>query len=60
VTLAALRQAKDLGIPAVWIQPGASDEAVEQYIHENDLADRVIYGGPCILVNGDKLLSSRL
>lgn len=60
VTLAALRKAEDLGIPAVWIQPGASDEAVERYISENRLADKVIHGGPCILVHGDKLLSSRL
>ena len=59
MTLAALEKVKALDIPAVWIQPGAADEAVAQYIQHN-LADKVVYGGPCILVLGERLLSSRL
>lgn len=60
VTLAALKMVKTLGIPAVWIQPGAADEAVAEYVASN-LADKVVYGGPCILVLGEKLLlASRL
>lgn len=57
VTLGILQQAKDLGIPAVWLQPGAEDDAVLAYIKEN-LADRAIYGGPCILVEGDSIAQS--
>jgi predicted CoA-binding protein len=59
VTLAALERVKGLEIPAVWIQPGAADENVAKYIEEN-LPDKVIYGGPCILVLGETLLRSRL
>jgi predicted CoA-binding protein len=57
--LAALQQVKALGIPAVWIQPGAADEAVAKYVKDN-LPDKVVYGGPCILVLGAGLLTSRL
>ncbi|KAG6891490.1 hypothetical protein C0992_005628 [Termitomyces sp. T32_za158] len=46
-------KAKELNVPSYWIQPGAEDEAVLQYIEESGLTDRVIYGGPCILVLGD-------
>ncbi|KAJ8502428.1 hypothetical protein ONZ45_g8247 [Pleurotus djamor] len=53
VTLAILQQAKELSVPALWLQPGAEDEEVIKYIVENGLQDRVIYGGPCILVEGD-------
>ena len=52
-----LQQAKELGIPALWLQPGAEDDAVLAYIKEN-LADRAIYGGPCILVEGDSIAQS--
>ncbi|CAA7261833.1 unnamed protein product [Cyclocybe aegerita] len=57
VTLGILQQAKELDVPALWLQPGAEDEAVVEYIKAN-LADRVIYGGPCILVQGDDIRSS--
>jgi len=60
VTLGVLEQAKELGVPALWIQPGAEDDAVIKYIQENDLSDKVIYGGPCILVEGDDVIQSLL
>jgi predicted CoA-binding protein len=53
VTLNVLKEAKELGVPALWIQPGAEDLAVADYIKENGLEDRVVYGGPCLLVQGD-------
>ncbi|TFK44301.1 CoA-binding protein [Crucibulum laeve] len=59
VTLSILQQAKDLSVPSLWLQPGAEDAAVVEYVKEN-LADRVIYGGPCILVEGDSILRSNL
>ncbi|KAI9067335.1 NAD-P-binding protein [Trametes sanguinea] len=58
VTLGILEQAKALGVPALWLQPGAEDEAVVSYIKENGLEDKTIYGGPCILVEGDGILRS--
>ncbi|PIL36041.1 hypothetical protein GSI_01701 [Ganoderma sinense ZZ0214-1] len=60
ITLGVLEQAKALDIPALWIQPGAEDEAVVTYIKENGLENKVIYGGPCILVEGDGILKSLL
>jgi len=60
VTLGILKEAKDLGVPALWLQPGAEDAAVIDYINNNDLADRVIFGGPCILVSGDGIAKSLL
>ncbi len=44
-------------MPALWLQPGADDEAVVRFINENGLADRVVYGGPCVLVEGDAILA---
>ncbi|KIM45356.1 hypothetical protein M413DRAFT_66338 [Hebeloma cylindrosporum] len=60
VTLGILEKAKELAIPALWLQPGAEDEAVLKYIKENGLSDRVIFGGPCILVEGDNIVRSLL
>ena len=60
VTLGVLEQAKASGVPALWIQPGAEDAAVIKYIEENGLQDKVIYGGPCILVEGDNIIQSLL
>lgn len=60
MTLTILDQAKLLSVPALWLQPGAEDEAVIKYIKEQGLSDRVIYGGPCILVEGDGIKKSLL
>ncbi|KIP06102.1 hypothetical protein PHLGIDRAFT_19525 [Phlebiopsis gigantea 11061_1 CR5-6] len=60
VTLGILEQAKALSVPALWLQPGAEDDAVIKYIQENGLADKVVYGGPCILVEGDGIIRSLL
>jgi predicted CoA-binding protein len=56
VTLSVLEQAKELNIPALWIQPGAEDENVIKYVEENGMKDKVIYGGACVLVLGDGAL----
>lgn len=60
VTLDILQLAKKLSIPAIWIQPGAEDEAVIEFIKVNNLSDSVIYGGPCILVEGDNIIRHSL
>ncbi|KAF8199987.1 NAD-P-binding protein [Mycena galopus ATCC 62051] len=57
VTLGLLQAAMPLGVPAVWIQPGAADEGVAAWVKENGMEHRVIYGGPCILVEGDGIRS---
>ncbi|KAI0823422.1 NAD-P-binding protein [Trametes gibbosa] len=60
ITLGVLEQAKALNIPALWLQPGAEDATVISYVKENGLEDKVIYGGPCILVEGDGIIRSLL
>ncbi|KAH9929571.1 NAD(P)-binding protein [Epithele typhae] len=60
ITLGILEQAKSLNVSALWLQPGAENEEVINYINENGLANKVIYGGPCILVDGDGVLKSLL
>ena len=56
MTLGILETAKELGIRALWLQPGAEDESVINYIKDSGLEDRVILGGPCILVEGDGII----
>ncbi|KAI0339973.1 NAD(P)-binding protein [Trametopsis cervina] len=57
ITLGLLEQAKVLGIPSLWLQPGADDETIHAYINENGLADKVVFGGPCVLRDGEGLLA---
>jgi len=58
VTIEVLKAAKELNVPAVWCQPGTTDEACEAFIKENGMSEKVILGGPCVLVMGDDLLAS--
>ena len=60
MTLDLLQQAMELKIPALWLQPGAEDDAVKNFIRVNGLEDKVLYGGPCILVEGDGVRKSLL
>jgi len=60
VTLGVLETAKKLNIPAIWLQPGAENDAVRQFVEKEGLANRVILGGPCILVEGDGIIRSTL
>lgn len=60
ITIVLLQQVKDLSIPAVWCQPGATDVACVQYIKENGMSDRVLFEGECILRDGDGVLQAML
>jgi len=60
ITLSILQEGQKLGIPALWVQPGAEDEAVRQYITDNELSDKIILGGPCVLADGEGVLRSLL
>lgn len=53
-----LKSAKALNVPALWLQPGAEDDEVRKYVAESGLTDKVILGGPCILVEGDGIIKS--
>ena len=63
VTIQLLKQAHDVGIPAVWFQPGTYDDEVLDYAQSNFSA--VIGGaggngsqGWCVLVDGEDGLES--
>jgi hypothetical protein len=45
-TLAILEEAYKLDIPMLWIQPGAQDEAVINFIVSSGMEDRCIYPKP--------------
>ncbi|KAI1201752.1 CoA binding domain-containing protein [Nemania serpens] len=64
VTLEVLREARRVGIPAVWLQPGTFDDAVIRFAHgkvADGYAGAVVAGeggvgreGWCVLVDGEK------
>ncbi|GAW10803.1 hypothetical protein ANO14919_001380 [Xylariales sp. No.14919] len=68
VTLEVLKEAKRVGIPAVWLQPGTFDDEVIKFANGKDTdgyAGEVIAGeggvgseGWCVLVDGEKGLRS--
>ncbi|KAI0905261.1 CoA binding domain-containing protein [Ustulina deusta] len=68
VTLEVLKEAKRVGIPAVWLQPGTFDDEVIKFAHGKDTdgyAGEVIAGdggagseGWCVLVDGEKGMRS--
>jgi predicted CoA-binding protein len=39
---------------AVWLQPGAESDEIEAFIKEHGLADKIVLGGPCVLLHGDE------
>ena len=59
VTKSILEQALKLRegtIKGIWLQPGAEDASVSQFIQSEPwLKERTVYGGPCVLVLGDRL-----
>ncbi|KZT29083.1 NAD-P-binding protein [Neolentinus lepideus HHB14362 ss-1] len=60
ITIQLLKEAKSLSIPALWLQPGTFDDTVISFILENGMEDKAIYGGACILVEGDGIIKSML
>ncbi|KAL9936334.1 hypothetical protein V8E36_004402 [Tilletia maclaganii] len=57
ISLGVVQSAVELGINGIWLQPGAEDGAVVEWIKSQpeSVQDKVIYGGPCILVKGHQL-----
>jgi predicted CoA-binding protein len=64
-TLKVLKEAKSLGIPAIWMQPGSFDTEVLKFAREDGAFQAVVAGeggrgheGWCILVDGERGLKS--
>ena len=47
-----MRLAKELGVPAVFLQPGSFDEACVEYAKDSGLVT-VAGGGACVLIDGE-------
>ncbi|CAG8479717.1 11878_t:CDS:2 [Dentiscutata heterogama] len=47
-----LKEATELGISRIWLQPGAENVECQEYANKVGL--QIISGGPCVLVNGIK------
>ena len=65
VTLKTLQEAKDLGVPAVWMQPGSFDSEVIKFAREEGAFQAVVAGdggrgseGWCVLVDGERGLKA--
>ncbi|KAA8636742.1 hypothetical protein SMACR_04741 [Sordaria macrospora] len=63
ITLKTLQEAKELGVPAVWLQPGTYNDEVLAYANEN--FGTVVVGkggwggeGWCVLVDGERSLGA--
>ncbi len=64
-TLKVLREARELGIPAVWLQPGSYDDEVIQFAREDGAFEAVVAGpggrcedGWCVLADGERALKA--
>lgn len=64
-TLKVLREARELGVPAVWLQPGTFDDEVIRFAREEGAFQAVVAGdggrggeGWCVLVDGERGLKA--
>ena len=65
VTLKTLQEARELGIPSIWMQPGSFDNEVIRFAREEGAFKAVIAGeggrgseGWCVLVDGERGLKA--
>ena len=65
VTQELLEEAKKLGIPAVWLQPGTFDDSVIEFARADGAFEAVVAGdggrgseGWCVLVDGERALKA--
>uniref|UniRef100_A0A1Y1NPE4 CoA-binding domain-containing protein n=1 Tax=Photinus pyralis TaxID=7054 RepID=A0A1Y1NPE4_PHOPY len=63
VTVKVLEEAKKIGIPGIWLQPGTFDDAVLKLALEQGAFESVVYGdggrghdGWCVLVDGERAM----
>lgn len=62
-TLQILKEAREHGVPAVWLQPGSFDDAVLAFAREDGAFQAVVAGeggrgheGWCVLVDGERAM----
>lgn len=57
ITLTLLDEAEKLGIPNMWLQPGAFDDSVMKRVKQLEGKVNIIAQGRCILVEGSEDLA---
>ncbi|KAK4990820.1 hypothetical protein LTR66_006701 [Elasticomyces elasticus] len=58
VTLQLLKEAKQAGVQAVWLQPGSFDEQSLDYAKKEWPGAAVAGGGACVLVHGEDAMGA--
>lgn len=63
ITIDVLKEASQVGIPSIWLQPGTWDDEVLKFAKEAGRFEAVVYGeggrghdGWCVLVDGEKAM----
>lgn len=63
ITVNILKEAKQAGVPSIWMQPGTFDDEVLKVALEDGAFQSVVYGdggrgseGWCVLVDGEKAM----
>ena len=58
-----LKEAKEIGVPSIWLQPGTFDDTVLDFALQEGQFESVLYGdggrgseGWCVLVDGERAL----
>ncbi|EST07727.1 CoA-binding [Kalmanozyma brasiliensis GHG001] len=62
ISLAVVQKGlQEQGVSTFWLQPGAEDADLISWVKSQPdlIQDRVIYGGPCILVSGRQLAADK-
>ncbi|SPO21969.1 uncharacterized protein UTRI_01957_B [Ustilago trichophora] len=62
ISLAVVQKGlQDQGVSTFWLQPGAEDADLISWVKSqpDSVQNRVIYGGPCILVSGRQLAADK-
>lgn len=62
ISLAVVQRGlQEQGVATIWLQPGAEDAELVSWVkaQPDSIQDRVIYGGPCILVSGRQLAADK-
>lgn len=63
ITINVLKEAKQVGVPSIWLQPGTWDNEVLEFAKTDGAFESVVYGdggrgseGWCVLVDGEKAM----
>ncbi|EPQ28656.1 uncharacterized protein PFL1_03959 [Pseudozyma flocculosa PF-1] len=61
ISLGVVQDGINSGVGAFWLQPGAEDAELVSWVRSQSeqVQEKIIYGGPCILISGAQLASAK-